>query len=231
MSTVIADLSPLINHIFVDFENVHQIDLAIIGSKAVSFTLLIGPRQTKLDVVLVEKLFEHAASVQLVRLTSTGRNALDFILTYYVGRAVTADPTGFFHIVSKDTGYDPLIEHLRGKHIRARRHDSFATLTFAAPAKPPVPTAPAAAPKSKSQSKSKAQPPVLGERATQVLNHLRKPSATHPRNKKKLVSYLVAHLGRKITDADASEIVESLCQAGHLTVGEKGAVTYRFENK
>jgi len=82
--------------------------------------------------------------VQLVRLTATGKNALDFTLAYYVGRAVAADPTGFFHIVSKDTGYDPLIEHLRSKHIRA------AATTVSPPhlrrsGKPPTPTPPAAA--------------------------------------------------------------------------------------
>jgi hypothetical protein len=28
--------------VFVDFENVHKVDLTVIGSKAVSFTLLVG---------------------------------------------------------------------------------------------------------------------------------------------------------------------------------------------
>src|SRR6266404_7385047 len=149
MPTVNSDLPPPINHIFVDFENVHEIDLAVIGSKAVSFTLLVGPRQTKLDVSLVEKLFKHAVSVQLVRFTSAGRNALDFTLAYYVGRAVAADPTGYFHIVSKDAGYDPLITHLRSRHISARRHESFATLTFEAPPRPAAPAPPVAAPKPK----------------------------------------------------------------------------------
>jgi hypothetical protein len=231
MHTVTTDLPPPVNHVFVDFENVHKIDLAIIGSKAVSFTLLLGSRQTKLDVSLVEKLLAHAASVQLVGLTSAGRNALDFALAYYVGRAVAADPTGFFHIVSKDTGYDPLIEHLRSKHIRAHRHDDFATLTFAGPAKLPTPAPPIAAPKLKSQSKPKAQPPVLDERATQVLEHLRKASTTRPRNNKKLVSFLVAHLGHKITEAEALDVVEYLSQAGHLVIDEKGTVTYHLELK
>src|SRR5215207_4198920 len=125
MSTVNVDHPAPLNHVFVDFENVYELDLAVMGNKAVSFTLLIGPRQTKLDVCLVEKLFEHATSVQLVRLASSGRNALDFILTYYLGRAVAFDPTGCFHIISRDTGFDPLIEHLLSKRIDARRHDSF----------------------------------------------------------------------------------------------------------
>jgi len=42
-------------------------------------------------------------------------------LAYYVGRAAVNDPHGFFHIISKDAGYDPLIEHLRSRHVRAYR--------------------------------------------------------------------------------------------------------------
>src|SRR6185369_16053281 len=151
MPAITTDLPPPVNHVFVDFENVHKIDLAVIGSRTVAFTLLVGPRQTKLEVSLVEKLFEHALSVQFVRLASSGRNALDFTLAYYVGRAVAADPTGLFHIVSKDTGYDPLIEHLRSRHICAQRHDSFATLTFTVPPKPATPAPPAAVRKPKPQ--------------------------------------------------------------------------------
>ena len=118
------------NHVFVDFENVHQVDLSLIGAKGVSFTLMVGPKQTKLDTGLVEKLMEHSTSVQLVKLKSSGNNALDFALAYYLGRAVLADPTGYFHIIAKDAGYDPLIAHLRERHINVRRHVSCAELTF-----------------------------------------------------------------------------------------------------
>jgi ABC-type Fe2+-enterobactin transport system substrate-binding protein len=92
------------NHVFVDFENVHQVDLSMIGTKSFTFTLLLGARQTKLDAALVEKLMEHAASVQLVRLSSCGKNALDFTLAYYVGRAVMADPTAIFISCPKTQG-------------------------------------------------------------------------------------------------------------------------------
>jgi hypothetical protein len=108
-----TDLPPPMNHVFVDCENVHEVDAALIGTKAVSFTLLLGAKQTKLDAALVQKLLEHAATVELIRLTSSGKNALDFALSYYLGRKVLGDPTAYFHVVTKDKGYDPLIEHLR----------------------------------------------------------------------------------------------------------------------
>jgi hypothetical protein len=231
MPAVTPDLPPPINHVFLDFENVHDVDLSVIGSKAVSFTLLVGPRQTELDVSLVEKLFKHAISVELVRLTSSGKNALDFTLAYYVGRAVAADPSGVFHIVSKDTGYDPLIKHLWSRHISAERHDSFESLPFAGAARPAAPGPPTSARKAKPQPPPKSAPPSPDEREARVLEHLRSHPATRPRTQKKLVSFLIPHLGHKITEADALSLVQALGSAGHLVIGDKGKVTYHLDPK
>ncbi len=231
MHTETDELPPPVNHVFVDYENVHAVDPAIIGSKTVHLTLLLGAQKTKLDATVVEKLLHHAANIELIRLKSPGRNAVDFSLAYYLGRAVLADPHGYFHIVSKDAGYDPLIEHLRSKHVRVRRHADFTKLTFATSARLPAPAPPAAAPKPKTQSKPKVQLSILDERETQVLEHLRKITTTRPRNEKKLISYLVAHLGHKITEAEALDLVQYLSQAGHLAIGEKGAVTYHLDRK
>jgi PIN domain len=194
------------NHVFVDFENVHEVDPSVIGAKSVSLTLLLGARQTRLDAALVEKLMEHAASVQLVRLTFSGKNALDFTLAYYVGRAVMTDPNGCFHIVSKDTGFEPLIEHLRSRHIHAQRHDDFTTLTFSGPAKPPS-----------------APPEDLW---TRVLERLGKNVTNRPKRKKALVSHLLAFLGKAVTEADVVNLIEKLRKAGRLSIGDKDAVTY-----
>jgi hypothetical protein len=150
-------------------------------------------------------------------------------LAYYVGQAVAADSTGFFHIISRDAGYDPLIEHLRSKHIRARRHDDFTSLTFTGPAKPQAATTPVLVPKRKLQSQPEAQPSALDGRETQVLEHLRKPTTSRPRSEKKLVSYLVAYLGRGMTEVEALGLIKYLSQAGHLAIDEKGQVTYHVD--
>jgi hypothetical protein len=80
-------------------------------------------------------------------------------------------------------------------------------------------------------SKPKTQPPVLDQQAIQVLEHLRRPKATHPKNQKKLVSYVVAFRGHKITEAQALKLVENLREAGYIAIGEKGAVTYHLDQK
>lgn len=225
------ELPPPVNHVFVDYENVHEVDPAIIGSKTVHLTLLLGSKKTKFDATVVEKLLQHPANVEFVHLKSPGKNAVDFALAYYLGRAVLADPGGYFHIVSKDQGYDPLIEHLRSKHLNVRRHKDFTTLSFSAAAKPPKVIVPVATPAAKSPPKLKSPATQLETSETRVLEHLRKPTTKKPGTRKKLVSYLIAHLGHKVSEAEASGLVEMMSQAGHFVCDDKGKVTYHLEPK
>ena len=60
--------------------------------------------------------------MELVRIEMDGKDAVDFALAYYLGRKATTDPAAFFHIVSKDNGFDPLIEHLKSRRLKIRRH-------------------------------------------------------------------------------------------------------------
>ncbi len=114
-------------HIFVDFENVHEIDLSAIDDPSTRVTILVGRNQTKIDTSLVEQMLARPGMIEMVRLSSSGRNALDFALVYYLGRAVaSAGETMSYVIVSRDTGYDPLIDHLRYGGLDVRRSDKFA---------------------------------------------------------------------------------------------------------
>jgi hypothetical protein len=232
MNAPSADPLPVTNHVFVDFENVQQVDFSLIGQKTVSFTLLVGARQ-KVQADLVEILMQNASSVHFVRLTTSGRNALDFALAYYIGRSAVTDPTGHFHIISKDTGFDPLVEHLRSRHIHAHRHDDFSKLTFGSPGKS-KPTAPKESetrakktktlnpPAKASPKKPAPSPHPLQDRA---IAHLRKQGAKKPKKKKTLVSDLMSFL-KPAPEADVLKLVESLQDAGNLAFDDKGIVSY-----
>jgi len=200
-----------VNYVFIDYENVHEVDLSLVENKTVIITLLLGARQKKLDAALVEKLIENAASVQLVRLTSSGKNALDFAVAYYLGKAVNADPSAFFHIVSKDKGFDPLIKHLKSRGIRAHRHPDYSTLIY--------------------KASSKTAPEVPEDLLPRVIAHLRKHANNRPKRKKTLVSHLTAFSGKSSSDAGVDELIESLSKANHLSIGDKGAVTYHLDSK
>ncbi|MDB6077927.1 MAG: hypothetical protein JWO82_1674, partial [Akkermansiaceae bacterium] len=202
----IPPVAKSINYVFVDFENVHELDLSIIGEKEVVFTLMVGACQKKLDVELVEKLLECSASVKLIRLTSQGKNALDFALSYYAGRASATDPAGYIHIVLGDAGFDPLIEHLRSKGIKARRHDSFADLTFCGP--------------------PKGRDPVVDDPFERALAHFRKNITNRPKKKKTLLSHLTTQFANRLGESGISTLIDRLTGKGYLVIDQKEVVTY-----
>lgn len=236
------------NHVFVDFENVHQVDLTLIGAKGVSFTLMVGVKQTKLDTDLVEKLMEHSASVRLVKLKSSGRNALDFALAYYLGRAVLVDPTAYFHLISKDGGFDPLIEHLRERHIHVRRHVSCAELTFTWPGKTPPVGDSVAKPVARKVAKKAAAKKVAKKVATKkaakeavvkkgdpvdewlerVVKNLRDHPKARPVKKKTLLAKVGDLIKKPVGGSEVQAVIDRLVKAGNLKFGEKDRPEYSF---
>jgi hypothetical protein len=221
------------NHVFVDFENGQNVDLSLIGNKAVSFTLLLGANQ-KLSGELAERLMEHAASLQFIRLTSSGRNALDFTLAYYIGRAAISDPTGYFHIISKDTGFDPLIEHLKSRQIEAHRHNDCTTLTLSHMGASQVKKAAVVVPKTAVvKPKAATVAPKAGaaspeDAMSRVLGQLRKNANSRPKREKTLKSQLLSLL-KPMNEGGVEALIAKLQKAKHLTIDAKGAVAYTLK--
>jgi hypothetical protein len=204
MARFLHSPAPLMHHVFVDGENVHQIDARFLHGKRVSITLLLG-KTSKLDAGALQELMGRAGTVQLVRLSSTGNNALDITLAYYVGRAVLADPSVTIHVVSKDKDFDPLIQHLQERGIKARRHEDFSSLSGGgSPAKP--------------------SGAALADR---ILAHLRDDSKNRPRNRKALTNKLL-NAGLKMTEAEIAGTIHGLCADGRLTFDENNTVQYHL---
>lgn len=109
------------NYVLVDFESVQPEVLDGLGSEFFQLLIFVGASQAKLP-------FDVAASVQAlgdraryIKIAGNGPNALDFHIAFYIGELAAADPTAFFHIVSKDKGFDPLIVHLKTRKILSGR--------------------------------------------------------------------------------------------------------------
>lgn len=122
------------NYVLIDFESVQPKSLELLKPEHFRLLVFLGPTQTKLprDVTLAVQAFGARASY--VETSRPGPNALDFHIAYYLGTLAKQDPAGFFHIISKDTGFDPLIEHLKVNKIYSARSESIESMPCFQPA-------------------------------------------------------------------------------------------------
>ncbi len=117
------------NYILVDFENVQNIDLNSIKGKNFYIKIFVGTNQTKIPVELVLKSQDLGSQVEWIQINGSGKNALDFHITFVLGRLTQKDPDAFFHIISKDTGFDPLIAYLKNQKIPCKRSEDISLIT------------------------------------------------------------------------------------------------------
>lgn len=115
-------------YIYVDYENVQDVKLDV-TQKTVKVMIFVGKDQTKIPIDLVQKTQPLGISVEWIRVNEKGRNVLDSFITFYLGKDINSNSGKEFIIVSKDTGYDPLISELKKSGINARRIGSFQELS------------------------------------------------------------------------------------------------------
>jgi hypothetical protein len=96
---------------FVDYENVGSLETLNISEYERVF-VFCGPKNTRIKVGdLPSNAF---CRIELIGLTTTGSNNLDFHMAFYVGRFhEIAEKHVVFHIVSNDSGFNGLVNHLK----------------------------------------------------------------------------------------------------------------------
>jgi hypothetical protein len=223
----VEELMPGINHVFVDYENMRRVDSSVFDTEGTTFTLLLGPQNRTLNVELVERLIARAAAVELVRIEEPGRNAVDFALTYYLGKKVMSDPTAQFTLISKDTGYDPLIKHLRGRNIQVSRREDFDTPADGSE-RPVSSTKVTLRPKLLAVATMREETPdaTATSLIARVLAHLRRNANSRPKRQKTLTRQLASQFLKGAPGAEVERLIATLEQGGHLEINEKGAITY-----
>lgn len=136
----------------IDFENVQPKALDRLKPGASCIKVFLGAQQTKVMLDLVQALQPFGTDAEYIQITGSGPDAVDFHIAYYIGCLSAREPKAAFRIVSKDTGFDPLVRHLVAKGVDCRRIPELGPVAKPAPdiigiAKPsaakPAPAAPA----------------------------------------------------------------------------------------
>jgi len=109
------------NHVLIDYENV-QLELAdALAADYFDVWGFVGVQQTKVKLDLVKRVQRKRDAAHIVEMTSSGRNALDFHIAGYLGQITQQEPEAYCHVISKDGGLDPFIQHLRGRGLLVAR--------------------------------------------------------------------------------------------------------------
>ena len=117
-----------VNYVLIDYENVQPKNLEILASHTFKVFVFVGANQTKVPLDLAVGMQALGDNAQYIKISGNGPNALDFHIAFYIGELATLDPKGYFHVISKDKGFDPLLKHLKSRNIRVLRENDLAEI-------------------------------------------------------------------------------------------------------
>lgn len=184
------------NFVLIDYENVQPEAMSALVEEHFNVIVFVGANQAKVSFEVASALQQLGDRAQYIKISGNGSNALDFHIAFYIGELASRHPNAFFHIVSKDTGFDPLIQHLKTRKILAGRSKSVVD----------IPIVKAASSKSPS------------ERIEIVVADLKRRGAAKPRTVKTLSSTIQAIFQKQLSDEEVTGLVNGLNKKGIVKI-------------
>ena len=191
------------NYVLIDFENVQPEALSQLDVEHFKVKVFVGANQNKIPFETAAALHLMGDKAEYVKIAGNGSNALDFHIAYYIGRISAEDPTAYFHIISKDTGFDPLIQHLKDHKIFAARSKDVADIPLL------------------KASNSKTAP----EKLSVVVTNLQQRGASRPRTLKSLTSTINSLFQNQLSGEELVAVLRGLEHKGFIVINES-KVTY-----
>lgn len=186
------------NYVLIDFENVHPKNLGSLKGHDFKVIVFVGAKQTKIPLDLVIAMQSLGCNAEYIQIDGNGPNALDFHIAFYIGEISARDSNCYFHIISKDTGFDPLIRHLKSKKIYVQREKDISEIPLL----------------KISNSES------LPERVSSIVVFLKSRGNAKPRAVKTLSNSINNLFMKKLADEEISEIIEELIKQKLVIVSD-----------
>ncbi len=177
--------------IYIDFENVPNIKIKELDNSKI--ILFIGENQNRMPTSIVRTIQPLGKNVEWIQISGSGKNALDFHIAYYL--AINKNQVKTEHyIVSKDTGFDPLINHASRFGQKVKRVVSFADIFEDIGLSKEL------------QGKYKKIKEIL----------LKQQKTKRPKSRKTLTSFIETTFQKQINNADISKLIENLFREGFI---------------
>ncbi|MCW5963228.1 MAG: hypothetical protein KIT83_04250 [Bryobacterales bacterium] len=187
------------HHILLDYENVQPKSLPSMDREEIYLTVFLGPNQPRVPVELVMRTQPMGNRARYLRLATGGMNALDFVIAFTAGEILAADPDASICIITKDKGFDPLLEHLWSRKIKAERHASLDSVQFL-------------------QTAAKQSLKPLGDRVQSVAEHFSRAGVSKPRTLKTLKNTIHSLFKKALQEDEIDSLVEELKRRKFIAV-------------
>ena len=191
------------NYVLIDYENVQPTSLAGLDAEHFRVLVFVGASQNKLTFETAAAVQKLGARAEYIKIARNGSNALDFHIAFHIGHLAAQDPSAFFHIISRDTGFDPLIQHLKERKVFASRSKDVLDIPLLKVAN------------------SKTTP----EKIDVVLANLQQRGASMPRTLKTHTSTMSSLFQKQLTEQELASLLKELQAKGFIAVNET-KVTY-----
>jgi hypothetical protein len=196
------------NYVLIDFENVQPKNIEILKNHPFKIFVFVGENQTKVPFGLAAAMQDFGEDAKYIKISGSGKNSLDFHIAYYIGKLSLQDPSGYFHIISKDTGFDPLIKHLRAKKIHVHREKDLAEIPLL-------------------RISNAANE---DETIEAIVKNLSGRGQSRPRKVKTLSNTINSLFTKKLDERELDALITKLKEKKYITV-DQGKVTYNLPKK
>jgi hypothetical protein len=183
----------------IDSENVKPEYIEKLKHEHFRVVVFVGANLKRLEFPIVNAIQSLGSSGSYVQISSHGPSALDFHIAYYIGKLSAAHPDAYFHIISKDKGFDPLIKHLKDLKIFCSRWSSVLEIPLV-------------------KSTEKLTP---GQRATDFYEKRVVSAKARPATVMSLKSAILSHFHKVLSGEEVTAVLEALTAAGHVVVNGK----------
>ena len=184
------------NYVLIDFESVQPKALSDLEQDHFKLIVFVGASQAKVPFELAATLQRMGDRADYIKISGNGPNALDFHIAFYIGQLAASEPTAYFHIISKDVGFDPLIHHLKVKKIFAARAKCIEDIPLLRASNSKTPE----------------------ERLEIVVAKLQQLLASRPRTAKTLASTIAGIFQKQLPEAEVSSIITALGAKGFVSI-------------
>ena len=115
------------NLLLVDLENKHKVDLSVLD-ESFRAIIFVGANQYPPRASNKAAAANKFSRVDFLKISGSGKNALDFHIAFELGRTFAAAPDTQCFVLSGDKGFDPLLNHLNANGMTCKRVESISEL-------------------------------------------------------------------------------------------------------